>query len=323
MIGMLDSSGIAENCSLVLEKPFGHDAKSACELNAALGEMLPEREIYRIDHFLGKEAVLDLLALLHPRRGRARAAVTPGRRRTSPGAPQGLRGDPGPSIRRGPCSASTRATTRRTTSRPTRGSRPSLRWRCWSTRGDGAGCRSTCEPARRWPRRGARVTLGLSDTPLELFPGRRDGDAILPDEIVIELSDDPVVRVDVRVKSPGRGLDLASAPFVLDVDRALGTDNGLEAYERLLHDVMTGDRLCSAPPSRSSGSGRPARRSSSTRPNRSRTRGARGGPGRRSHCPGRAAGGCPTTRAAERPDTHVRPRERTKSAQFAGSGRMF
>ena len=75
MIGMLDGSGIAENCSLVLEKPFGHDAKSACELNAALGEVLPEHEIYRIDHILGKEAVLDLLALRSPTRCSSRSGT--------------------------------------------------------------------------------------------------------------------------------------------------------------------------------------------------------------------------------------------------------
>ena len=60
---MLGESGIAENCSLVVEKPFGHDEASAKELNATLHEVLDEESIYRIDHFLGKEAAQNILAL--------------------------------------------------------------------------------------------------------------------------------------------------------------------------------------------------------------------------------------------------------------------
>ena len=63
MVRMLGVSGIAENCSLVVEKPFGHDLASARELNAALHAVLPEESIYRIDHFLGKEAAQNILAL--------------------------------------------------------------------------------------------------------------------------------------------------------------------------------------------------------------------------------------------------------------------
>ena len=63
MVGMLGVTGLADNCSLVVEKPFGHDLASARELNAALHEVLAEEAIYRIDHFLGKEAAQNILAL--------------------------------------------------------------------------------------------------------------------------------------------------------------------------------------------------------------------------------------------------------------------
>ena len=63
MVRMLGHSGIAENCSLVVEKPFGHDEASAKELNATLHDVLDEESIYRIDHFLGKEAAQGILAL--------------------------------------------------------------------------------------------------------------------------------------------------------------------------------------------------------------------------------------------------------------------
>ncbi|MCA1708530.1 MAG: glucose-6-phosphate dehydrogenase, partial [Actinobacteria bacterium] len=46
---------------LVVEKPFGHDLESAQELNAALQNHLSEDQIYRIDHYLGKETVQNLL----------------------------------------------------------------------------------------------------------------------------------------------------------------------------------------------------------------------------------------------------------------------
>src|SRR5579871_6300317 len=48
---------------LIIEKPFGHDLASARELTALIGEHFAESEIFRIDHYLGKETVQNLLAL--------------------------------------------------------------------------------------------------------------------------------------------------------------------------------------------------------------------------------------------------------------------
>lgn len=48
---------------MVFEKPFGHDLKSATELNDLLRRMFKEEQIYRIDHYLGKETVQNILAL--------------------------------------------------------------------------------------------------------------------------------------------------------------------------------------------------------------------------------------------------------------------
>ena len=53
----------ASRSRMVFEKPFGHDLKSALELNIKLGEMFKEEQIYRIDHYLGKETVQNILAL--------------------------------------------------------------------------------------------------------------------------------------------------------------------------------------------------------------------------------------------------------------------
>ena len=52
-----------EGTRIVVEKPFGHDLKSAVELNALLNSLFDENQIYRIDHYLGKETVQNILAL--------------------------------------------------------------------------------------------------------------------------------------------------------------------------------------------------------------------------------------------------------------------
>ena len=60
----LDSSGCVDKLSrIVLEKPIGHDLKSSREVNDTIGRHFPERNIYRIDHYLGKETVQNLLVL--------------------------------------------------------------------------------------------------------------------------------------------------------------------------------------------------------------------------------------------------------------------
>ncbi|WP_282077850.1 glucose-6-phosphate dehydrogenase [Epibacterium ulvae] len=62
--GRLKSKKIATADSrIVVEKPFGHDLASAKALNAALGAHFEEHQIYRIDHYLGKETVQNLMAL--------------------------------------------------------------------------------------------------------------------------------------------------------------------------------------------------------------------------------------------------------------------
>jgi glucose-6-phosphate 1-dehydrogenase len=57
----LADSGCAEGARIVLEKPFGRDLASAQALNALLHSRLPETSIFRIDHYLGKEAVQNIM----------------------------------------------------------------------------------------------------------------------------------------------------------------------------------------------------------------------------------------------------------------------
>lgn len=57
----LASVGLNESGRLVLEKPFGRDTRSAAALNDIVHKHFPEERVYRIDHFLGKEAVQNLM----------------------------------------------------------------------------------------------------------------------------------------------------------------------------------------------------------------------------------------------------------------------
>src|SRR5580698_10466109 len=57
----LAAAGLAENARVIVEKPFGRDLASARALNRVARSVFPEDSIFRIDHFLGKEAIMNIL----------------------------------------------------------------------------------------------------------------------------------------------------------------------------------------------------------------------------------------------------------------------
>jgi glucose-6-phosphate 1-dehydrogenase len=61
VVGQLGAADCATSARVVVEKPFGRDLASARELNGTLHTVFPEESIYRIDHYLGKEAVQNIL----------------------------------------------------------------------------------------------------------------------------------------------------------------------------------------------------------------------------------------------------------------------
>ncbi|GCE38344.1 glucose-6-phosphate dehydrogenase [Rhodococcus sp. USK10] len=68
VLKQLSEAGLARSTDsqwrrVVIEKPFGHDLASARELNAVVNEVFPEDTVFRIDHYLGKETVQNILAL--------------------------------------------------------------------------------------------------------------------------------------------------------------------------------------------------------------------------------------------------------------------
>jgi glucose-6-phosphate 1-dehydrogenase len=57
----LGAAGMAKNARVIVEKPFGRDLASARALNRVARSVFPEDSIFRIDHFLGKEAIMNIL----------------------------------------------------------------------------------------------------------------------------------------------------------------------------------------------------------------------------------------------------------------------
>jgi glucose-6-phosphate 1-dehydrogenase len=62
VVSMLGATGLAEGARVIIEKPFGTDLASAKELNKTVQAVFDESRIFRIDHFLGKESVDNILA---------------------------------------------------------------------------------------------------------------------------------------------------------------------------------------------------------------------------------------------------------------------
>jgi glucose-6-phosphate 1-dehydrogenase len=293
MVRMLGDTGLAERCSLVVEKPFGHDVASARELNACLHEVLDEQSIYRIDHFLGKEAAQNILALrfanglLEPIwsrdhviyvqidvpeaidiQGRANfyeqtgafrdmvvthllqilgiVALEPPARiagdslhiertklfdalrpldpdRVVFGQYEGYRDENGVA-----------ADSRRETFVALEAHIDSWRW---------SGVPFYLRTGKALATSRRTVTIGFTEAPLRIFPSYGVPASCRPSELVFELSDDPRVSFELQAKVPGPRLVLGKAALTLDVARAFRGSDGLEAYERLIYDVMMNDHL--------------------------------------------------------------------------------
>ena len=62
IVHRIGEAGLAEGSKIVFEKPFGYDLDSAVELNRTIHEVFDESQVFRIDHYLGKETVQNILA---------------------------------------------------------------------------------------------------------------------------------------------------------------------------------------------------------------------------------------------------------------------
>ncbi|WP_246060605.1 glucose-6-phosphate dehydrogenase [Nocardioides dongxiaopingii] len=294
MIAMLGREGLTDRARVVVEKPFGLDLESSRSLDAALKDVVEEEQVFRIDHFLGKEAVQNILALrfanglFEPawdRRSIASVQIDVPETLAMEGRgsfyestgclrdmvsthlsqllgfialeePAGLTAQ----AVRDAKSAVFEAVRPLDASRAVYGQYDGYRDE------DDVDADSDVETFvalemyvdnERW--RGVpfylrtgkalaetrrTITLRFREAAGSLFGDPAALAAQPPNDLVLELTDDVQVRVDVRAKRPGPDLALVEGSFHLALadDVPAEVSDPLEAYERLLLDVMRGDQ---------------------------------------------------------------------------------
>ena len=288
MIGMLDRESLADRARLVIEKPFGLDLESSRSLDAALKDVVAEEQVFRIDHFLGKEAVQNILALRF-----ANGLFEPAWDRTSIASVQIDVPETLAMEGRGSFYESTgalrdmvsthlsqilgfvaledpgelsEAAVRDAKSAVFEALRPLEKDRVVYGQYDGYRDEEDVDDASdvetfvalemyvdndRWRdvpfylRTGkalaeTRRTITLRfRTPETTLLG---GAGPLANELVLELTEDPRITLDIRAKRPGPEMELAGASFHLDLAEQVPDSESLEAYERLLLEVLDGDQ---------------------------------------------------------------------------------
>ena len=287
MVGMLGREGLAERARLVIEKPFGLDLASFEELDRDVHEVFEEDQVFRIDHFLGKEAVQNLLALRF-----ANALFEPAWDRHSIASVQVDVPETLAMEGRGSFYESTGALRDMVSTHLFQilgavALEDPGEWSADAVRRARAAVFADVRPLDP-----ARVVLGQydgyrdeedvdedsdvetfvaleawvdndrwRDVPFHLRTGKAmaetrrtvtlrfrapdstvfGGDGLARDELVLELTDEAQIHVDLLGKRPGPEMELAPATMRLDLGEELPDDEPLEAYERLLLDVLAGD----------------------------------------------------------------------------------
>ncbi|HWI42132.1 MAG TPA: glucose-6-phosphate dehydrogenase [Nocardioides sp.] len=291
MVAMLDREELTDRARLVAEKPFGTDLASARELDAVLADAFDEDRIFRIDHFIGKEAVQNILALRF-----ANGLFEPAWNRHSIESvqidvPEKLTVEGRGSFYEGTGCLRDMVTThlcqllgfvaiedphafREGAIRAAKAAafaalRPLDPERVVLGQYDGYRDEPDVAPDSdvetfvaieawidndRWRgvpfylRTGKALAVGQRTITIRFTDPRHrwlkpsGAEKPEPNELVIELSDEPRIAIDVRAKQPGPDMALVEGVFRLDLTCDVPEAGPLEAYERLLLDVMKGDR---------------------------------------------------------------------------------
>jgi glucose-6-phosphate 1-dehydrogenase len=288
MIGMLGREHLTDDARVVVEKPFGTDLESSRELDAALKDVISEDQVFRIDHFLGKEAVQNILALRF-----ANGLLEPAWNREHLVSVQIDVPEELTAAGRGAFYESTGCFRDMISTHLCQvlgfvAMEPPVHLDATSLRNEKAKVFAAMQPlnpqrvvfgqyegyrdeddvaddstvetfvaletfvdTERWQgvpfllRTGKAlgatrrtVTLTFRTPPMGRFGDSEYG----PNQLAIELSDSPEFGVSLMAKRPGPRMALVPLTFHLDVGEEDPDDVPLEAYERLLLDVMRGDQ---------------------------------------------------------------------------------
>ena len=290
MIAMLGREGLTDRARLVVEKPFGTSLEGSRKLQAALDDVVEEDQVFRIDHFLGKEAVQNILALrfanglLEPAwnagsiesvqidvpeelglEGRGSFYEATGCLRDMVSTHLGqLLGfvaldDPGAidaERLRDAKAAALQAVRPLTKDDVVFGQFEGYReeedvdsdsqvetfvaLRAYVDNDRWQGVPFYLRTGKAMARTARAITVRFNSPDSDLF----GGDDALPchNDLVLDLTDEPHVTLDLRVKRPGPDLSLGLATMTFDLEDQMPADEPLEAYERLLLDAMRGDQ---------------------------------------------------------------------------------
>jgi glucose-6-phosphate 1-dehydrogenase len=291
VIEELGERGLAERARVIMEKPFGLNLESARRLNATVHKVFDESQVFRIDHFLGKEAVQNILALrfangmyepvwnrdhldhvqidvpetlsvgtrgaFYEQTGAFRdmvvthlfqvlgfLAMEPPTRLTAEALASEKRKvyesieplDPAQVVRG-------QYDGYRTISGVAPGSDTETfvalklsidNWR-W------AGVPFYLRTGKRLHRSGHAITIVFRESPRQLF--ELDPQVQDPNLLAFDLDEPGSIVTIFLVKEPGVTMRLGTAQMKFEYEESFSTAMELEAYERLLHDAMVGDRL--------------------------------------------------------------------------------
>jgi glucose-6-phosphate 1-dehydrogenase len=292
MAGIVESlgeSGLAENARVIVEKPFGTDLASARTLNETLHAVLDEAQIFRIDHFLGKESVQNILALRFANglfepvwnrdhidhvqidvpetlsvSGRVGFYEDTGAFRdmivthlfqvlgfVAMEPPNSLRAKPLVDEKVKTFGAIKPLDPRRVVRGQYEGylSEEGVppdsatetfvaleveidNWR-W------AGVPFFLRTGKQLAQGRRVISIAFKEPPLRMFETR---DGFGPNQLVFEVAEPGGIAANFLAKVPGPTLELGSARMEFRYEQSFCTANQLEAYERLIHDAMIGDR---------------------------------------------------------------------------------
>ena len=286
----LGESGLNERGLVVYEKPFGTDLESFCELNDLVHSVLDEKQVYRIDHFLGKEAVQNILALrfangmfepiwnrnyidhvqidvpedidigtragFYERTGALRDMIVTHLFQVlafvAMEPPSSLEPDPLMDERDKVFDVMRKLDTDDAVRgqyegyRDAQGVDPSSEtetfaavrvqvenWR-WN------GVPFFLRTGKALAEKRSAVTLAFKAPPMRMFPEFNDPRRFDPNHVTLELGPNDGVVLAFLAKKPGPSIELGRAHMAFRYASAFG--ELIEAYERLIHDTMIGDR---------------------------------------------------------------------------------
>jgi len=292
VVQTLGALGLNENARIICEKPFGVDLASARKLNAELTEFFDESQIFRIDHFLGKESIDNILALRFANElfeplwtrahvgyvqidvpetlsieGRGAFYETTGAFRdmvvTHLFQVLGILGMEQPtSLTARPLRneinkvfESLRILDPVTVLRgqyegyldepgvaPDSTTETFIALRAWVDNARWMGVPFYLRTGKCLAQSRQMITIGLREPVMEIFPAQKDGNLEDADKLLIDFKDPGSIHAHFLVKEPGPEMTLSRARMHFHYRDSFQEKNSLEAYERLLLEVMLGNQ---------------------------------------------------------------------------------